>query len=427
MTVRETHPHPSASAAASSAGVAADVVTIDPAWRRTFITLCCSQCLALLAFSMALPFLPLYLQSMGVSDPQAAARWAGAMTSGSGLVMALMAPIWGTIADRYGRKPMVTRALFGSGVIVGLMSLAHSPVQLFSLRTIQGAFSGTVAASRTLLASVAPAAELGFALGMMQTAQFLGNSAGPLLGGVIADHFGYATTFLFTAAIQIVAGMAVLFLVHEKFTRPVPGPDDPKGGIVAAFKIVWTLPGLAALIGTLFFVQAGVSAIAPVLALVVDSMMPGQQSSVASMAGLILGSTAVTSAVAAVVAGRLGDRVGHERLIAFCAICGGLLYVPQALVNSVWHLLALRTALGIFDGGLMPSVMATIALRTPVRRRGWVFGLTATATALGNAAGPAAGAAAASFFGLRASFLLTAVVLTTAGVWVGVALRPARS
>ena len=401
-------------------------------WRRTFVTLCVAQLLALLGFSMALPFLPLYVQQMGVTDPRAAARWAASMTTGGGLVMAMLAPVWGALADRYGRKPMVARALLGGGTIVGLMSVARSPVQLLTLRTVQGAFSGTVAASRTLLASVAPAAELGFALGMMQTAMFVGNSAGPLLGGLIADRFGYSTTFLITAAIQVCAGVAVILLVHEDFHREPAEPADTArqgtlrqrrlAGVQNSFGVVFRVPGLAALIATLFFVQAGVGAVSPVLALFVSNLVGGAHGSVASLAGLILGSTAVTSAFAAGFAGKLADRIGHERMIALCALGGGLLYLPQALVTSPWQLLGLRATLGIFDGGLMPSVMATVALRSPAARRGWVFGLTATATSLGNAAGPAAGAAAASAFGLRASFLLTAVVLLLAAAWVAIAL-----
>ncbi len=400
---------------------------VDRRWRQTFITLCGSQLLAMLAFSMALPFLPLYVQRLGVTDPEAAATWAGLMTSGSGLILALMAPVWGELADRHGRKPMVARALLGSGFIVGAMSLARSPTQLLVLRTMQGAVSGTVAASRTLLASVAPAAELGFALGMMQTAQFVGSSAGPLIGGFVADQFGYSTAFLCTGVIQIAAGIAVILLVHEDFKRPVVAADAPKRSVFSSFHLVFEIPGLFALIGTLFFVQAGVGAVSPVLALFIGGLVPGgDQSGVATIAGLILGSTAVTSALAAIMAGRLGDRVGHERLIWICAVCGGLLYVPQALVTSPWQLLVLRALLGVFDGGLMPSVMATIALRSPGERRGWVFGLTAAATSLGGAAGPALGAAAADLFGLRASFVLTAVVLTAAGLWAALAVKPMR-
>jgi DHA1 family multidrug resistance protein-like MFS transporter len=378
----------------------------------------------MLAFGMALPFLPLYVERLGVGSPEAAATWAGAMTSASGLVLALLAPVWGEIADRYGRKPMVARALFGSGLVVGLMSLAQSPTQLFALRTAQGAVSGTVAASRTLLASVAPAAELGFALGMMQTAQFVGTSAGPLIGGLIADKFGFSAAFLMTAVVQVLAGIAVVVFVHEGFERPAPDAAKPRFALGSSLRVVTDVPGMAALIGTLFFVQAGVGAVSPVLALFVDSLAPGQANAVATVAGLVLGSTAVTSALAAAFAGRLGDRLGHERLIVICAVCGGLLYVPQALVTSPWQLLGLRAALGIFDGGLMPSVMATIAMRSPNERRGWVFGLTAAATSLGGAVGPAVGAAAAALIGLRASFVFTAFVVTLAGVWAGLAIKP---
>jgi DHA1 family multidrug resistance protein-like MFS transporter len=396
-------------------------------WRRTFITLCAAQAVAMLAFGMALPFLPLYVQELGISDPRDAARWAGVMSACGMVVMATVAPIWGTLADRHGRKAMVVRALFGGGLTVALMALARSPLQLLVLRTVQGAFSGTVSATRTLVASVAPAAELGFTLGVMQTAAFIGTSIGPLLGGLIADRFGYSVAFGLTGALLVCAGIAVLLLVQEDFSPP---PAAPAGGvhtgIRGSLRLILDVPGLAALIGTLFFVQAGMGAMGPILPLFVQSLLPPGAAPVASLSGLILGATAVTSAFAAGFAGKLGDRHGHERVLAVCAIGGGLLYLPQALVTSAWQLLALRALLGVFTGGLFPGVMATIAVRSPAARRGWVFGVTATATALGNAAGPLVGAWAAGAFGLRAAFVVTAAALTAAGVWVALALSPSR-
>lgn len=337
--------------------------------------------------------------------------------------MALVAPIWGMISDRRGRKPMVARALLGGGAVVAIMSVARSPIELLGLRLVQGAFSGTVSASRTLLASIVPAAELGFTLGVMQTAAFVGNSAGPLLGGLVADHFGFKVTFALTGLLLALGGVAVLRLVHEDFTPPPAGAAAQRDGLRASLRVVQEVPGLPALIGTLFFVQAGMSTVGPVLPLFVGSLLPEEHGSVASLAGLILGSAAISSAVAAGFAGKLGDRLGHERVLAGCAIGGGLLYFPQALVTSPWQLLFLRVCLGIFTGGLMPGVMASIALRSPAERRGWIFGLTATAMSLGNAVGPAAGALAAGATGLRGTFVFTAFALTAAGVWVAVALR----
>src|SRR5262245_19010239 len=356
-------------------------------WRRTFPTLCVAQAMAMLAFGMALPFLPLYIQQLGIADPRDAARWAGVMSAAGMVVMATVAPLWGALADRHGRKSMVVRALFGGGLTVALMGFARSPVQLFFLRTIQGVFSGTVSATRTLVASVAPAAELGFALGTMQTAAFIGTSIGPLLGGLIADRFGYSIAFGATGLLLAASGLAVLLLVREDFTPPAPHAAGAGGGLRGARRLVLDVPGLAALIGTLFFVQAGMNAIGPILPLFVQSLLPPGATSVAAISGLILGATAVTSAVAAGVAGKLGDRVGHERLLAVCAIGGGLLYFPQALVTDVTQLFMLRAGLGVFTGGLFPGVMATIALRSPASRRGLVFGLPATATGPGQAAG----------------------------------------
>jgi DHA1 family multidrug resistance protein-like MFS transporter len=249
-------------------------------WRHTFYTLCLTQALAMLAFGMALPFLPLYVQRLGIADPRAAAQWAGAMSAAGALVMAAMAPVWGALADRYGRKPMVARALLGGGAIVAVMSLARTPAQLLILRTVQGAFSGTVAASRTLLASVVPPSELGFALGVMQTAAFVGTSAGPLVGGLLADRFGFGATFFLTGLLLAFGGLAVIWLVHEDFTPPAPAAATGNGA-GAALRVVLDVPGLGALIATLFFVQAGMSAMGPILPLFVQSLVPAERGSVA--------------------------------------------------------------------------------------------------------------------------------------------------
>lgn len=390
-------------------------------WRRTFWTLCGVQFAAMLAFGMATPFLPLYVQALGVVDARDAAKWAGVMSSGGMLVMAAVAPVWGVLADRYGRKQMVTRALFGGGLVVAVMGLVRSPEQLLALRLVQGLFSGTVSATRTLVSSVAPVAQLGYVLGTMQTAGFLGNTAGPLVGGLIADRVGYGPSFIATGVLLIATGLIALPLIRENFRRPVVTEADTRG-FSAAVRLVMGLPGLPALVATLFFVQAGMSAVQPVLPLFVGQLADSEEG-VATMAGLMLGAGAATGALAAGVSGRVGDRLGHTRVVAACSLLTALLYLPQALVNAPWQLLALRAAQGTFTGGLMPGVMAIIAVRTPVARRGLVFGLTATSTALGSAFGPAAGAVTASVFGLRGAFVVTAVVLGLAGVWVAIALR----
>lgn len=389
-------------------------------WRTAFGALLVAQVISMVAFGMALPFLPLYVHRLGVGDDAGAVRWAGAMSTAGMLVMAVVAPFWGALADRHGRKPMVVRAAFGGGLIVGAMSLARTPIELFGLRTLQGAFSGTVAATRTLVVGIVPAAQLGFTLGLLQTAVFVGNSLGPLLGGVVVDAVGYEATFLVTGALLGVAGLIVVACVQERFVPPAPGGSDvARHGWRDAIDLLRDTPGLGAVIVTLFLVSTAQNAMGPVLPLFVQQLVDDADVPVASIAGLVIGIAAVTSAVAAVVAGRIGDRVGHGRLMAACAVAGGLLYVPQAWVTGPYELLAWRALVGLFTGGLMPGTMALVAMQTPERHRGWVFGLTTTATALGGAAGPIAGATAATTLGLRATFIVTGAILTVAGVWAG--------
>jgi DHA1 family multidrug resistance protein-like MFS transporter len=392
----------------------------QPGWRRNFTILWLSQLVAMLGFSTAIPFLPLYVQRLGVTEPAAAAAWAGAMSSFGALTMAFMAPVWGAMADRYGRKPMVTRSMIVGGGIVGLMAVAGDVRQLLVLRSVQGAFAGTVAASRVLAAGIVPASRLGQSLGMMATAAFVGNSFGPLLGGFVAEHFGFPATFVITGTLLVGAGVAVHLFVDETFKRPTVA--GRRGGWRRNLRLLIDLPQVRAVIIALFVVQVGQMAASPILPLFVRELVGSDESAV-STAGLVLGAAAITSAAAATLGGRLGDRFGHQPILAVAVVLAGLLYLPQALVESAWQLLAVRALLGAFQGGIQPVAMAIIGLLSPPDQRGWVFGLTATASALGNAVGPAVGAALAAQLGLRASFVFTALALTVAGVWIALAVR----
>lgn len=150
---------------------------------------------------------------------------------------------------------------------------------------------------------------------------------------------------------------------------------------------------------------------------------PGEP--VASTVGLIIGSSAITSAVAASVGGRLGDRLGHRRVLVVATLATGLLYVPQALAQTPSQLLVLRALTGTFLGAVVPVGMARVALVTPAASRGWVFGLTTTATTLGNAAGPLLAATIAANLGFRAAFLFASAVVTGAGLWAALSSRRA--
>ncbi|MGI8748281.1 MAG: MFS transporter [Deinococcus sp.] len=393
-------------------------------WQGTLLVMVASQLLTQTAFTLGLPFLPLYIQGLGVRDPQQAALWAGASATVSGLAMAVMAPVWGRLADRFGRKAMVLRATFAGVVVVGAMALVSSPAPLLALRFVQGLLTGTVSASNTLVADAVPERQLGSSMGLMQTAIFAGAAGGPLVGGLIADALGYRVPFVATAALLLLSGLLVLFGAHERggtaggaraerSTRPPRRRTRALWAVLSPVIVVNLLDQLAG------------SVVGPVLPLVIVHLSGPQQGNVATLTGSILGSVAVSASIGALAAGRLSDRWSPRRVLAACAGGAALFALLQGLAPSVLALGVLRALMGLFIGGTIPAANAILGALVPPQDRGAAFGLTASAAAFGFAGGPLLGALLLHL-DFRAPFFLTALLLALEAGWVLRAL-PARA
>ncbi len=390
-------------------------------WKRNLYALWVAQTLAIVGFSLRVPFLPFYLKDLGTTSTEQQALWSGIINAGGAGVMAISAPLWGVISDRYGRKPMVLRSMFAAMLTVGLMGLATQAWHLLALRFIEGAMTGTVTASTALVAAGTPKARLGFALGMIQTAVFSGASLGPLFGGVLADQIGYRPTFGVAGAMLGVAGLLVLFLVHEEFR---PSARSAAGGGVRGSLRLALEPTMLPMIATMLIIRLASMATQPVLPLYVQQLAAGASapaSSSASLAGLTLGVLGLTSAISSVILGRMGDRIGHGRILRWCALGGGLLYLPMAAAREPWHLVALQALFGVAAGGIIPSANALVADATRPERRGVVYGLMAGAGSLGGFFGPLLGSGLAATLGFPATFLTTGgiLLLLAAGIALG--------
>ncbi len=388
-------------------------------WQRSLGALFIAQTMTMVAFSFVFPFLPLYIQSLGITDTTEAAQWAGVAVAATALSMSVAQPIWGNLADRHGRRPMVLRSMVGAAVTIALMGMVTSVPQLVALRFIQGMVSGTLAAGNALAASFVPKQRLGFTLGLMQVAVFIGSSLGPLIGGVLADIWGFRIPCFAAAALMLASAAIVVVFVKESFVAPPA--SAPRPGPLAEARSLLGLSPLPMLVTVIFLIQLGVQVISPILTLFIEEL--NGQENAATVSGIVIACTGVMSAVAALVLGRLGDRIGHTVILTVCLAGAAIAYFPQALVQQVWHLLLLRMVLGVFLGGLMPSANTILANLVPRERRGAAFGLTATATSLSNGVGPLSGAAIATGMGMRAIFVCTGVLYVLGFAWALLGLQ----
>jgi len=393
-------------------------------WKRNVVVLCIAQLLTMVGFSAYLSFVPYYVQELGAETYAEATRWLALFEGGSALAMMVASPIWGGLADRHGRKMMLLRATAAGAITAFLLGVARTPTQLVVIRVVQGALCGTVSAAMTMVATATPEEHLGVALGMMQTVQFVAQAVGPLVGGVAADALGYRAVFPISSALMAGAALLVLFLVKEEFRVParasrVIGPVSLPKALSSALSrsaVVMLL-----VLGSMRFALALLS---PVVALYIKSLSPGT-TRLATLAGAVVSVGGVTSSIAALAIGRLGDRLGQRRILLMCTLGVALVYIPQAFVANAAQLILLRAVEGLFSGGMMPTANALLARSSDSSRRGFVFGVSTSVQAAARAVGPALGAGVANLWGLSSVFLVSAGMFAVIALLVAVVTQTA--
>ena len=320
------------------------MLRLEP-WNRTLLAVAAAQFIALGGGNLVFPFLPFYVEDLGISGEGKIALWTGVLTTATGSMLFIFSPIWGGLADRFGRKPLLLRAYIGAMFTMTLQGLAQNVWQMLALRALQGAFVGTIPAATALIATSVPKERMAYAMGVLQMALFTSRFIGPLVGGVLAASIGIRPTFIGASAFYLLAFLLVFTVVDEQFERPTA---EERGSFIANLRLVLSIRPLLILIGLVFFLHAGPAYIRPVIPLMVDSF--DSTLSAVSLSGIAFSAMAVTSAIAALSAARLSGRIGYRNALALATLGAGAAYLPVAIAANVPTLLILIGVVGLFSG-----------------------------------------------------------------------------
>lgn len=376
-------------------------------WHKNLVALWFGMFMNGLGFSEVMPFLSLFIATLGHYSSSQLSIYSGLAFSASFIVTAVVSPIWGSLADRYGRKVMLLRASLGMAVCLILMGFVTAVWQLIALRFIQGIFSGYMSNANALLATQVPKRESGKALGILTTRNVSGTLFGPFIGGILASVFSYRLTFFITGGLLISVFFVTLFFVKEHFT-PVAKEDN-----LSTKQVISELSNVKLIFGmflTTLIIQASNFSISPILSLYVKEIMHNSPQ-VTFYSGIVAAVPGIATLFAAPKLGALGDRIGTSKIMLGGFIFAMLVYIPMAFVTNVWELMGLRFLIGISNACMLPAVQTILAKNTPSNVTGRIFSWNQSMQAAGNCIGPIIGSIVSSLFDYSSVFISTALLV----------------
>lgn len=378
---------------------------MDNRWKRTLYLVWIIQIFSLMSFSFGLPFLPFYIQDLGVTDPEKLRLFTGILSSAPAIGMGIMAPIWGMIADRYGKKPMLLRAMLSAALILTGLGLVNSVTGVLILRVMQGFLTGTITAASALVAGETPKEKMAYALGFMVSASFIGRTVGPAVGGVLAETVGYKPSFFLGGVTMLMCFFLVLFFVKE--TKKAAIKHESKG--IKNVLSVLTVP-VVLMLGTIFALRIGQSVARPYLPLYVQQVRGTIEGS-AMTTGLISAGASIMAALAALTLPKLGDKYGRKKLSKIYLVSGIIISIPLILSKSLIGFGIFYAILFFVLTAIEPMMMSDTLDMVPDKKHGLLFGIRATVGSIAWAVSPMLGSAVSINFSLEAVFYMIPVFL----------------
>lgn len=379
-----------------------------PIWKKNLFVLSIAVFIAGIAFSEVMPFLSLYINTLGSFSHQQLNLWAGIIYSGTFIVSAIVSPWWGKLADKKGRKPMILRAGIGMSIVIASMGLVQNVWQLLLLRMLQGVFAGFISNSNALVATETPKTNSGQALGTIASATTAGTLLGPLVGGALTSIFSYRVTFMITGGLLLICSILVLFFVHEDDFKPVSTKKlDKASGVIKSLNSPHLIFGLLL---TTLIIQAANNSINPIVSLYVRQLLNGH-GNVVFISGVIAALPGIATFLVASRFGALGDKIGTHKIIVAGFIAASIFFFLTAFVQNTIELGILRFLVGFSDACLFPQVQTMLTKNSPAAVTGRIFSWNQSAMYIGNIFGPLLGSTISGLTNYSTVFIVTAAIV----------------
>ena len=379
-----------------------------PIWKKNLFVLSIAVFIAGIAFSEIMPFLSLYINTLGNFSHQQLNFWSGIVYSGTFIVSAVVSPWWGKLADKKGRKPMILRAGIGMSVVIACMGLVQNVWQLLLLRMLQGVFAGFISNSNALVATETPKTNSGQALGTIASATTAGTLLGPLVGGALTSIFSYRITFMITGGLLLLCSILVLFFVHEDDFKAVTAKKlDKASGVIKSLPSPHLIFGLLL---TTLIIQAANNSINPIVSLYVRQLLNGHDN-VVFISGVIAALPGIATFLVASRFGAHGDKIGTHKIIVAGFIAASIFFFLTAFVRNTVELGILRFLVGFSDACLFPQVQTMLTKNSPAAVTGRIFSWNQSAMYIGNIVGPLLGSFVSGMFNYSMVFIVTTVIV----------------
>jgi DHA1 family multidrug resistance protein-like MFS transporter len=390
-------------------------------WKRNLVVLWIGVFFCSTAYSISIPFLPIFIHtSLGVDEHLEI--WSGISFGITFLASALISPYWGSLADKYGRKPMLIRSGYSLAVLYFFNYLVTDPYLFILLRVLQGLLAGFVPASIALVATNTPEKHVGYALGVMATAGATGGIVGPLIGGVASHLWGNREAFLLSSLVVLVAATTATFFAREIQTNRT----GTRSNVREDLRIALTNRPFVRVLGIAMTATISVMLLEPLLTVYVLQLGATRHDASLS-SGIIFSAVGIATVLAAPRWGIVGSKMGYSKVLFIGLLGGGIGNILQFFFTDLYGFGILRFLYGLFFAAVYPSINAMIVKVTEPEFRGRAFSLNQSATQLATMIGPVLGGLLGGMIPIRVVFVINGIALLMVAVLLKIKISDMQS